>query len=675
MAMQTADAARTETTDLARFVLDTYKDWANNRRQLFEERWQANRDAFRGLDAEAWRDPDADGRSGGEDAGTDRTSTDWHSTTTIRLTKQKVMTAYALVIDSILQGGRVPFMLKPSGEQHINAEDMPPEAAEALAADINDMAQRINVQFDRCNADRQLGRAVLSGAIYGRCWAKFAAREHSRRAMVQVPMPVMDEAGAQVGVAAGWDVRTERMLDPAVEFVSIWDVFHDVEAEDARRSAGIIHRRYVSPRDLRAMAGTGGGWRGRAIQQALREAKREAPAQGDSSEAMLPRLRDVPHRRNTVRVLEAWIMVPRKVADGFEADEAAQGETVSPLDEARTAGDEVPCLVGLAGDQVVRFLRLPEGEPWPWYSVPWEEDIDEPKAFGVADNLSQTQGVLNAAIRCFEDNKRFAASLILGLKRRMINNPRWDGRIKPQMILEVAEDARTIADAVSAFVVPDVGRSLLDLIQMFVQFADEESMIPKIMQGARDTNNQTAYEASVRAEKGGKYMGAVIRNFDEYLIAPVVQDFYEWNMLDPAVESGKGAYDVVALGFTSFQDRVIRLGAIQQFLSIVLGDPELRRLVRLDDALREICKALDLDPDQWLKTLKQIEEEAAEPDIAAVLGVKLQEAQIAKAEAEAAKTLAEAEAVGERLKIDRAKAVADISAGNRQATEKRTGAA
>ena len=46
-------------------------------------------------------------------------------------------------------------------------------------------------------------------------------------------------------------------------------------------------------------------------------------------------------------------------------------------------------------------------------------------------------------------------------------------------------------------------------------------------------------------------MGAVVRDLDEY---------YE---LDPAVTTGKGAYDVHPLGFTSFQDRVVRLQAIQ----------------------------------------------------------------------------------------------------------------
>lgn len=306
-------------------------------------------------------------------------------------------------------------------------------------------------------------------------------------------------------------------------------------------------------------------------------------------------------------------------------------------------------------------LSYADPEPhWPFYSIPWEEDIDEAETYGVADNLAQTQAVLNSAIRAFEDNKRFSSNVLLGIKRRMLNTPGWDGKVKPGTVLEVSEEARTIADAISAFVVPDVGGSLMQLIQMFLEFGDEESMVPRIQSGGRDSQ-QTAYEASIRVEKAGKYMGAVVRNFDDGFIEPVVRDFYEWNMLDPQVSTGKGAYDVRPLGFTSFQDRVMRLQAIQQLLGMVLADPELRKMVKVEDALREICKALDLDPEQWLRSVKDLQDQAnQQPNVAEVLAIEGQKATIAKTQAEAVKARAETVAIGERLKIERARAVVDL---------------
>jgi hypothetical protein len=673
MAMMTLSTQRTDIPELAQWVLATYKDWSDNRAML-EDKWTTNRDAFRGEDAVSWQDPDADehGSSGDDGSTTFPGKTDWHSRHTVRITKQKVMTAFALVVDAVLQGGKIPFLLKLSGELAVNAEDLPQGAAEEIDNQIGDMTQRIQQQLSRSKAERAFAKAVLAGAVYGRAWCKFTPRTFTSRRMVAAPpqplldpvtgQPAADPATGQPAQAPEqWGIEKAGEVGPAVTFVSGWDIFADLEAEDKRRSAGIIHRQYVSPRELRQMAKDSPGWDAAAVTRALRESARQAPSQGDSNSEMIPRLRDVSQRKNTVRMLECWVQVPREYVDRFEAQDADTGMSGGQVQEAEAVGDDIPCLIVLAAGEIVRFMRLEEDEPWPFYSIPWEEDIDEADTWGVADNLAQTQSVLNSAVRCFEDNKRFSSALILGLKRRLINNPKWDGKIKPGMVLEVGEDARSIADALSSFVVPDVGQSLLTLIEMFRTFADEESMTPKIQAGGRD-NQQTAYEASIRVEKAGKYMGAVVKNYDEYLIAPVVQDFYEWNMLDPAVQTGKGPFDVIPLGFTSFQDRVIRLQAIQQFLGMVLADPELRSMVKLDDALREICKALDLDPDQWLKSLQDIQAEAQQqqPNPAEALAMEQAKAGIEKTKVETVKAAAETEALGERLKMERARTVKDL---------------
>lgn len=657
---------RGETTALGRFVLGVYRDWQENRAGL-EAKWQDNRDAFRGIDRTAWRDADDDDREDGGDTTAGETATtfrgkkDWRSRATIRLTKQKVLTAYALVVDSILQGGKVPFALALHGETEVNAEDLPPGQADAIDNSIADMAARINGQLEETDADRNISKCVLSAAVYGRCWAKFRPARKVKRVMQRAL--AIDPATGQPMPTESWEVARQEAVLPSVQFVSVWDMFYDVEADDVRYGAGVIHRQYVSPRDLRAMPTQGGdGWDADAINRALAQCDKQAPSGDDGTEEMIPRLRDVRQRKNTVRILEAWVMVPRDTASAYARDQGRSEDalTQAELEDPDRRGDDVPCLVVLAGDEVVRFVPLDEGDPWPFFSVPWEEDIDEPDACGVADNISASQAVLNSAIRCFEDNKRFSASLILGLKRRMILNPAWDGKVKPNMVLDIAEDARSISDAVSAFPVPDVGNSLITLIEMFRTFGDEESMVPKIMSGARDAD-QTAREAVLRAEKGGKYMGSVVRNFDEYLIAPAIQMIYEWNMMDPAVQTGKGPYDVRPMGFKSFQDRVIRLQALQQALAMVLSDPELRQMHNIREMLAELYKAMELDPDEWLKSVQVLQKEAAQPDPAAQMQAESAAAEIDKTKADTEKARTDAMVAVERLKIERAKAVKDLT--------------
>jgi hypothetical protein len=272
--------------------------------------------------------------------------------------------------------------------------------------------------------------------------------------------------------------------------------------------------------------------------------------------------------------------------------------------------------------------------------------------------MESTHKVLQNAIRSFEDNKKLASSLTLGVKRRMIEGA-WDGKMKPELVIDLSEEARDVSAALSAFVTPDIGQSMLGLIDLFLQFGDEESMVPKIQQGQSD-GDQTAYEARVRVEKSGKYMGTVVRNVDSYLIKPLVGDFLDHLMADPDVPEGKQDWEVLPLGFTSFQDRVVRLQAIQLFLSIVLGDEELRSYVKLEEAVREITKSLDLDGDQWLKSKQMRDEEASQPTAQQILGelaIEQAKADIEKSQAETEKAKAETDAVGSKALVERATAV------------------
>jgi hypothetical protein len=73
-------------------------------------------------------------------------------------------------------------------------------------------------------------------------------------------------------------------------------------------------------------------------------------------------------------------------------------------------------------------------------------------------------------------------------------------------------------------------------------------------------------------------------------------------------------------------------------------------------------------PDQWLKSVQQLQQEAqAQQDVAAVLAAETQQAQTAKLRAEAVRAEAETAEIGERLKIDRARAVKELEEPAREA--------
>ena len=119
----------------------------------------------------------------------------------------------------------------------------------------------------------------------------------------------------------------------------------------------------------------------------------------------------------------------------------------------------------------------------------WEIDLDGISGTGVADNVESVQMVLNGMVRAFEDNKKLAANVIVAIKKALLLE--WSGTFKPGELIEVAEEAKSAAEAIQQIIIQDVGETLLSGIALMERYAEEGSMLPKILQG-------TAFEKQKR---------------------------------------------------------------------------------------------------------------------------------------------------------------------------------
>lgn len=638
------------TSDLAEFVLTTYSNWKQNRTAL-QNKWNSNNAAFRGVSEHKWKDSEA--------------VSGWQSQTFINVTKQKVVSACALVVDMLLAGGKIPFMLKPAPWDRVIASELSPEEQEKRKSDIADMRDRIEQQLLDCNADRALIKNILSEAVYGETYAKRVIHEVERsqwQTRVYAGQGVTDASRLPSDYTT-FEQVVDRSLAPAWTFVSVWDIFRDLETDDLQAGAGIIHRQLVAPHWLR-------GKKGKAyyldehintVLSLAGQSQSQATHPEHDPASLPPALRDVSHRQNTILYLEFWGRVPADRVAAFE-QESFSGKPVPSVafDNDDDNGDEVECMVCVANDQVVRYARTTPKDR-PFYRGIWEDSLDGQGAIGVADNAENAQFMLNGAVRAFEDNKKLSANLILGVKRRYL-----DGdfkRVNTGLMVDISEDCDDARKALQQVTLQDVGESLLSLIALAEKYADMDTLIPKLTQGLDVKEPQMrAYVAQQQVEKSGKYIGSVIRNNDETLIEPIVESFYDYNMEDPSNLKGKGAYVVKSLGFTSFQDRIERIEKLKSLLALVMSSEILVRESKVRWYLEEIAKALDLDPDEVLKTPEELQAEAAAaaempPDPMQAAQTAKLNAEATRAEADAQAKLASAETDKEKLTIERAKAI------------------
>jgi hypothetical protein len=635
-------------SDLAAFISNLYTHWKQNR-SVLQDKWNSNNAAFRGISEYKWKAKEGE---------------DWRSNTFINVTKQKVVSACALVIDMLLAGGKIPFMLKPSPWDDIQLEELPPDAQEETKKTIDDMRRTIEQQLLDCNADRALMKNVLSEAVYGETIAKLIVHEVKRerwQSNLQLGAQVTDVGHVPVEYKS-FEKVTERNMAPGWEFIPVWDFFRDMETDDLKAGAGCIHRQLVSPFWLRQKKGRP-FYIDANIDTAISRAGQsdtgtKQPEQDPAS--LSPAMRDIKFRQNTILYLEFWGRVPRGTVEAFEAEVFAGDVPSVVFNEQENSGDEIEVMVCVAGDQVVRYVRTTADER-PFFRGVWEDSLDGQGAIGVADNAANAQFILNGAIRAYEDNKKLSANVITVVKRRYLERDLKE--LTPGMIIDASEDCDDAKKAIMPIVIPDVGESLLNLIALAEKYADMDTLIPKLTQGLDVKEPQMrAYVAQQQVEKSGKYIGQVIRNNDESLIEPLVEAFYDYNMQDPSTVKGKGSYIVKALGFTSYQDRIERIEKLKSMLTLVLSSPELMAESKVRWYLEEIAKALDMDSEQAVKSEqeKQQEAQAVQPD-------PLVQAQTAKLNAEAERANADAQAKisgvqtdSEKLTLERAKVIHDM---------------
>jgi hypothetical protein len=606
---------------LGQFVLKTFSDFKEDRK-LIEEKWEKNISAYnREL---ITKEKEGEGE-------------DWRSKTFIGITKQKVIAAYSIVKDSLVKDNKVPFFLSCKEEELQDFEQMDPNLREQIDQNKEIMEAKIHDQIKKGKSGKELDKCILSCAIYGESYGKSTIEE------------VKEEGYEEIdGV---WQSYSKNYNCPKLENVSVWDIYRDVESEDLQYCRGVIHRKLVSPFELKEMS-KGEYFLEDQVKIAI--GGNEAYNDPEDTSSLSPAQREISNRKKSIRVLEFWGRVPVALAEDFENRLKKNGvNDFSMLEDfEENSGNEVEIMAVMANDLVVRYVRI-EKNTRPFYRAVWEEPVDGKAGVGISDNIEQIQSVLNGSVRQFLDNKNITGNATFAIKRRLLHNQVKS--FKPGQSIEIAEDCEDVRQAIQPLQFPDVGESMMSMINLSLSFADDESSVPRVQQGAGASGQETAFELSQRLEKSGKYLGGVIGNFDAGIIEPLIKFMLEFNMTDPDAE-GKANYKAVANGFTSFQDRLTKIRGLRQALELAQSNETLLKRVKFDQLFKEFTSLLDVDADRWFMNDKDSEEqdrlEAENQQRMIQLETAKINAEIAKMEAEVALTNAKANAEVGRVQID-----------------------
>ena len=626
---------------LEEYVAKIFNEFKTDRQKELESKWQNNYDAYKKQLDTQWKK----GEGGVNEYGTgEKNEKKWRSQRFIGITKQKIVAAHAIIVDTIMQGGQIPFFLSDNDLTEEELAEMPEVDQESHRKNREKMEARMKDQLKRCKCPEKLSELILSSAIYGEAWAKHTVKSINK--VKYVPETLEDATGNI------WNKEIEVDSYPNFDHISIWDIFRDLETDDLQKGRAIIQRTPISVYELRKL--TSSDSFGVITDNVKSVISNQSNKSIENVNSLSPALRDIENRQKKVTMLEYWGRVPAKQLKEFLIDNKMSridldDDDMDKLTENDDDGNDIEVMIWSANNSIIKIIPAEEGKR-PFYRHVWDKNKDSLESEGVADNLFQIQSLMNGAVRAFEDNKKLSSNVIMALKARMLIN--GDQEWVPGTNYHLDEDCDDVRQAIQQVVIQDVGESLLSMINMAEQFADDESSIPRVQQGGGSSGRETAFELSQRLEKSGKYLGKVIRNLDYGIIEPFLTDLYEYNM-DTVIDEdiGQGNYKVCANGFTSFQNRVNKLSALRQFLELIQSDPDIREEVNKVEIYKEFAELLDIDVDRFSFNEEDQGLKEKQAQLNAEMEQKLAELEIQKLEAEISLERARAETMVAETKI------------------------
>lgn len=561
----------------------------------------------------------------------------------IKITKMKVMAAYAQLCDVLFSGNRFPIGIEPSRipEGIVEAVHLDPQEPQDYKADTDDdgdspdqppmPGQHMNVYgFPGDGNDPQPGATlkdllgpldeelgelpIKEGPGLTPTSVSFYPSEVAAKKMQKKIADQLDESNASkhlrfcalesvmlgTGIIKGplafqkdyprWEddgtFAPKSKTIPRMEAVSCWNIFPDPDATNSDEMEYVVERHKLNRSQLRALKKRP-LFRANAIESAINLGTNYTKLWWENE------LHDNKDNFTVQRweVFEYWGIVDKAIA----AD--AGLEIPKDFDDA----DQVQVNVWICNNQLIRLVLNPfTPNRIPYQIVPYEFHPYSIFGVGVPENMEDTQGLMNGFMRMAVDNGVLSGNVILEVDETLLV-PGQDSALYPGKVFR--RQGGPVGQSIHAIEIPNVTQQNLQLFDKARQLADEATGIPSFSHGQTGVQGtgRTAAGISMLMNAASDGIKSVVKNFDDYLLRPLGEAYYFFNQqfdFDPDLNE---ELEVRALGTEALMKSEVRTQRLMTLLQ-VLANPAMAPYAKWPYILRQIAEAMDLDPDKFVNS-------------------------------------------------------------------------
>jgi hypothetical protein len=441
------------------------------------------------------------------------------------------------------------------------------------------MEKKIKDQLDESKASKQLRSTAFEMSLFGTGIMKgpFALDKE---------YPSWEESG---------DYKPTIKTVPSTSHVSVWNFYPDPDAANMEEASYVVERHKLSRSQLRALKKRP-YFRKKVIDDVI--------AEGESytKEYWEDDLNDyqTDHGVNRFEVLEFWGTVDSDMLKDNGVKIPAELDGV----------DELQANVWLCNNRVIRMVLNPfKPARIPYYAVPYELNPYSFFGIGIGENMDDTQTLMNGFMRLAVDNAVLSGNLVFEVDETNLV-PGQDLQIYPGKVFRRQGGAP--GQAIFGTKFPNVSNENLQLFDKARVLADESTGFPSFAHGQTGVAGvgRTASGISMLMNAATGSIKTVIKNVDDYLLRPMGEAFFSFNMQFDFDPEARGDLEVKARGTESLMANEVRSQRLMQFLQIA-SSPALMPFAKFPYIIREIAKSMDLDPDKVTNSLEEAARQAA----------------------------------------------------------------
>jgi len=375
-------------------------------------------------------------------------------------------------------------------------------------------------------------------------------------------------------------------LVPRVEAVSCWDLYPDPDAVQIEDADYVIQRHIFNRTQLRDLINRP-FFRKSAILDVLEGGPNYETRSYET--ALFDRENQEEYSKNRFEVLEYW-----GTMDKYLVEEAG----IEMPDDISDDLDEVQINAWISNGQILRLVLNPFTPARnPFMVCPYEINPYQFFGVGIPENMDDSQTIMNGHARMAIDNLALAGNLVFDVDETMLV-PGQDMTIFPGKIFR--RQSGQTGQALHGLRFPNTAPENMQIFDKFRQLADESTGIPSYSHGTTGVMSTTRTASGMSMLMGAAALNikTVVKNVDDYLLKPLGETFFQWNMqFNKDIPDIQGDLDVKAQGTSSLMQKEVRSQRLMTFMQVA-SNQFLAPFVKWHSIIREIAKSMDIDPDQ-----------------------------------------------------------------------------